>query len=319
MTFGNSINFTSAGLFSKIWIQIAVAIICFGSVSAILAQSTVTQNSSDTITVEDAPEQEIITLSKNVIVRKSARGVLVFGGDIFIDGNVSGDVAAIGGSVIQKKNGRISGDVIVIGGTYIHEDNHPLRSEGRETLVYAGYEEELRALAKDPFLLLAPALSWSFLIQRVFSLFFWFVVGLLVTMISPGAVSRAVARTGIAPLSIVAIGAAGLVLLTVGVIAGVGIFPGFISGILGLMAFFVIILTYVFGRTVFQLIVGKWILRTLAPERKPSESIAILIGASFWTFVLSMPLVWVAALFVLFSAGIGMIVTAKRQSMWKTA
>ncbi len=238
MTFENSVNLFTTGFFVKIRQQTAVAVSCLILATVVAAQPVLTQNSPNTITIEDAPEQEIITLSKNVIVKKSARGVLVFGGDVFVEGNISGDVAAIGGSVIQKKNGKISGDVIVIGGTYVYEDTQPLRVSGRETLVYAGYEEELRALAKDPYLLVAPALSWSFLIQRIFSLLFWFLVGLLVTFVSPGAVSRAVVRCRLAPLSIVAIGAAGLVLLTVGVIASVGIFPGFISGILGLMAFF---------------------------------------------------------------------------------
>ena len=44
------------------------------------------------------------------------------GGDVIVEGVVEGDVATIGGSVIQKAGSRIGGDVIVLGGTYRSED-----------------------------------------------------------------------------------------------------------------------------------------------------------------------------------------------------
>jgi len=299
------------------WLLIVTACLC--CISGVIGQTKISQSAPETITIENAPDQEVIAVAKNVLVKKSARGVLVFGGDAIIEGQISGDVAVIGGSVIQKSGGRISGDVFVFGGSYRPESGEPLRSPGRETLVYAGYEAELREYARNPSLLFSPAISWSFLIQRLFSLLFWFVVGFLMTLISPGGVSRAVTRFRVSGLNVFAIGAAGFLLLTIGVIASVAVFPGFVGGLLGLMAFVLIILAYVFGRVVLQVSTGKWFLRLFNWDKKPSETLAILIGAFLWTLILSLPFIWVAALFVLFSMGIGLVLTVRKENGWKAA
>lgn len=277
------------------------------------------ENSNETLIIENAPDQEVISFAKNVVVKQNARGVLVFGGDAIIEGEISGDVATIGGSIIQKQDAKIMGDVIVIGGSYKPESRSPIRAPGRETLVYAGYEEELRSYAKNPSLLLSPQFSWGFLIQRIFSLIFWFVLGFLLTLVSPGAVSRAVTRYRVAPVNVFLFGAAGFLLTTIGVITSVAVFPGFISGLLSLMAFVSIILAYVFGRVVMQVSIGKWILRLFNPDSKPSETFAILIGALFWTLLLSLPFVWVIALFVLFAASVGLVLTVRKNSHWNPA
>src|SRR5262249_32879612 len=54
-------------------------------------------------------------------------GAIAFGGDVIIEGSVDGDVAAIGGSVIQREGARIGGDVIVLGGIYHHGKAAPDR------------------------------------------------------------------------------------------------------------------------------------------------------------------------------------------------
>ena len=69
-----------------------------------------------TVIVNDAPEQEVFAIGKSVIVERRAKGVLAIGGDITVNGRIEGDVAAIGGNVIQKENAYIGGDIIVFGG-----------------------------------------------------------------------------------------------------------------------------------------------------------------------------------------------------------
>ena len=301
------------------WQRLMFLTVCLFCIPGVVAQTSISNTRPETVTIENAPDQEVIAVAKNVIVRQKARGVLVFGGDAIIEGEITGDVAAIGGSVIQKEKGRISGDVFVIGGRYLPEATEPLRMQGRETLIYAGYENELRDYSRNPSLLFSPTISWNFLIQRIFSLLFWFAVGFLFTLISPGAVSRAVTRYRVATLNVFALGIAGFMLVTIGVITSVAIFPGFVSGLLGLMAFVLIILTYVFGRVVLQVSFGKWFLRLFNPEKKPSDTFVILIGAFFWTLLLSLPFVWVAALFVLFSLSVGLVLTVRKNGQWKTA
>jgi hypothetical protein len=152
----------------------AFAVILFTSV---LAFSQISQT-DNTIMVDDAPDMEVIAYGKTIIVRKQAKGVLSFGGDVIVEGKVYGDVASVGGSVIQREGAYIGGDVFSVGGAYKPESATPLREPGRETIMFAGYEEEIRGLAQNPTSLLSPSLSPAFFAQRLFSVLFWFVVSL---------------------------------------------------------------------------------------------------------------------------------------------
>ena len=287
--------------------------------SAIFSQTTLSQPDNETLIVEDAPEMEVFAFGKTVIVKKQAKGVLSFGGDVIVEGHVSGEVATIGGSVIQKEGAFIGGDVIVFGGSYRPENRDPLRNEGKETVVYAGYEEEIRDLAKNPSQIFSPEFSVAFLVQRLLSLLFWFSVSLVVSFITPGAVSRAVARVQLSPLKVFGIGGLSFTVVTLGVMLSLGLLPGFVSGIIGLMAFVVVMLAYVFGRVVLQAGVGKYIVRRVS-GRKPSETLSLLTGALFWTMLLSVPYVWTIALFVLFIASLGLVFTARSKSAsWESA
>ncbi|MBK6590213.1 MAG: hypothetical protein IPG22_18185 [Acidobacteria bacterium] len=89
-----------------------------------------TSEDQTTVIVNDAPEQDVISFGKSVIVIKRAKGVLVVGGDITVEGRVEGDVATIGGNIVQKENAYIGGEVIAIGGSYKPESTSPLREAG---------------------------------------------------------------------------------------------------------------------------------------------------------------------------------------------
>ncbi len=284
---------------------------------SIYSQTNLTQPDENTLIVNDAPEMEIFAFGKKVIVEKRAKGVLSFGGDVIIKGKVDGDVATVGGSVIQKENGFIGGDVIILGGKYLPEAKSPLRNKGKETVMYAGYEEELRNMTKNPSQIFSPTLSWSFIVQRILSLLFWFAIGLGLTTITPNAVSRSVARFQLSTLKVLGIGALAFTVSTIGVIVSFGFLPSYIGAIVGIMAFALIMLAYVFGRVTLQVSLGKWILKKFSSEKKPSETIAVLVGAFIWTLLLSIPYIWTLAVFVLFAASLGLVLTARSKSGWE--
>ena len=272
----------------------------------------------ETFVVEDAPDQEIVCYGKTVLVKGRAQGVLAIGGNVIVEGEVSGDVGAIGGSVIQRNGAYIGGDVLIVGGTYKPETTDPLRGEGKKTVMYAGYEEELRSMTKDPTMLFAPSLSLSFLAQRILSVLFWFVVSLGLATIAPGAVSRAVAKFQLSVLKLVAIGAAAFLATTIGVIGSLKILPSHLSVVVGIMAFVLMLLAYVFGRVALSVALGKLIQKRILGDHGQSETLAILIGVVGWTVLLSIPYVWTIALFVLFAAGLGLVLTARSQRGWQT-
>jgi hypothetical protein len=288
------------------------------AVFTLYAQTSVSLNPDEnTLIVEDARESDIFSFGKNVIVKQNAKGVLAFGGDVIVEGRVEGDVATIGGSIIQKETAFIGGDVITFGGTYRHESRTPLRNEGKETIMYAGYEEELRNLTQNPSQLFAPSFSWAFFAQRILSLLFWFIVSLALTTIAPGAVSRGVARFQLSKLKVFAIGSVGFLLTTVGVMASLSFLPNYLSALASLMAFILLVLGYVYGRVALQVSIGKQLQKHLLPDNKHSETFALLIGAFVWTFLLSIPYLWTFALIALIAASVGLVLTARSTNNWQ--
>lgn len=284
----------------------------------IFSQTSITvQPDEKTIIIEDAPEMEVLAFGKTVIVKKEAKGVFSFGGDVIVEGRVSGDVGTIGGTIIQKENAFIGGAVMAFGGSYKPESKTPLRNPNTETVMYAGYEEELRNLTQNPGRLFSPEYSWAFLAQRFLSVLFWFVLTFVFITLAPGAVSRAVARFQISTLKVVAVGFSSFVATTLGVMASLSFLPNYLSAIVSLMLFVFLLLGYVFGRIALQVSIGKQLQKRFLPESKQSETLAILIGVVFWTVFLSVPYFWIIALLALLSASIGLILTARSTSGWQ--
>ena len=278
---------------------------------------SIEQPDDKTIIINDAKESEVFSFGKTVVVRQHAKGVLAFGGDIIVEGKIDGDVATIGGSVIQKENAFIGGDVIIFGGNYRPESANPLRNPDKETVMYAGYEDELRNLTQNPIQLFSPSFSWAFLAQRLLSVLFWFIISLAFTTLAPGAVGRAIARFRLSTLKVIGIGFSAFLVTTLGVIACLSFLPNYVSAIVSLMAFVLLMLGYVFGRVALQLSVGKQLQKRFLPENRQSETLAILIGVLVWTLLLSVPYLWTLALIALLSASLGLVLTARATNGWQ--
>lgn len=264
----------------------------------------------ETLIVEDTQDTEVIAFGKTVVVKERAKGVFTFGGDIIVEGRVEGDVGAIGGSVIQKKDAFIGGDVIIIGGSYRPEIDKPLRNEGKETVMVGVFEDEIRNFARNPAELFSPDLSIAFFAQRVLSILFWFILSLSLATIAPGAVSRSAARLQLSTLKIAAFGFFAFIAVTIAVVASISLLPNYISGVFGLMAFVLVMLAYAFGRVTLHVSTGKYLQKILLPEQYRSETLSILIGVVAWTVLLSLPYIWPFALLALFGSGIGLVLTA---------
>jgi hypothetical protein len=270
-----------------------------------------------TVIINDAPDQEVYVFGKSVIVNQSAKGVLAVGGDVIIEGRIEGDVATIGGNVIQKENAYIGGDIIVFGGSYKPESANPLRQEGRETVTFGVFEEEMRNLGQNPSQIFAPAFTFAFVAQRLVLALFWFIITLVMATIAPGAVSRAVARMQLSGLKITALGSAVFVAILTLAIGGAMLLPDYLSVTLAFMGILLLTLGYVFGRVTLQVSFGKLIQKHLFPENNRSETLAILAGVVFWTVLLSLPFIWIFALFAVLVVGIGLILTGRPSNRWQ--
>lgn len=307
------------GLVSIVQVFAVLAVLMMTLAAGAAAGPQSTQDDEKTLVIESSPDMEIISFSKKVVVKNEAKGVLVFGADVVVEGRVSGDVAAIGGSIIQRERSYIGGDVIVVGGKYMPDSSDPQRAEGKQTIIFAAYEQELRELALNPLQVFSPAFTVAFVALRLVSLLFWFVISMLFTTIAPGAVSRAVGRVNLSAGRVIAIGLFVFIAAIVFGIAGSQLMPTYLTAVLLPMLFLMLMLAYVFGRVAMHAVAGKLIYKHLLPEKGRSEAVSMFAGVFVWTVLLSVPYIWTFALLALFSAGIGLVLTARSTSSWSTS
>src|SRR5437016_12854878 len=163
-------------------------------------------------------------------------GAIAFGGDVIVEGSVDGDVAAIGGSVIQREGSRIGGDVIVVGGIYHHGKAAPGRDPQSVTIMYAGYEDQLRHVMRDPFSLLRPQFTTAFFGTRLLAILVWFIISLALTAVMPNTVSRAVARLQLTSLRVAIISLVGSIAVGLGVPLLLLVLPSILGAVVLIIA-----------------------------------------------------------------------------------
>ncbi|MFL6337457.1 MAG: hypothetical protein ACJ754_29505 [Pyrinomonadaceae bacterium] len=259
--------------------------------------------------IEGRQAGDVFGMGRSVRVRGDVRGVIAFGGDVIVEGRVEGDAAAVGGSVIQLNGSHIGGDVIVFGGAYRNEGGD--RGATGKTVMVAGYEQELRELARNPASILTPGFSLAFVGWRLLAVLFWFVVSIALTAVSPGAVGRAAARLQLTFTRVALIGLVGGGVMGPGVIAALKYLPPALSALVSVTAFLLLLLSYLFGRVVIHAATGRWLQRVLLPENRRSQSVALLLGAAFWAVVLALPYVWPFVVFALVVLSLGLSLTAR--------
>jgi hypothetical protein len=244
-------------------------------------------------------------------------GAFALGGDVIVQGIVEGDVAAIGGSVIQLEGARIGGDVMVIGGTYRHIDAVPLRHPGTQTIMLAGYEQELRNIVRNPKDLLAPNWSARSIGLRILAILFWFIVSLAVTAAMPGTISRGIARLQLTSLRVAFIGILGVIAIGPGAILSLRYLPTPISALVGLMALLLILIAGLFGRVMIYAATGRWLQRHLLKHNTNSEAVALLLGTIVWILLSSLPYVWPFVVAIVWVLSLGLALTARYRVGWK--
>lgn len=281
------------------------------------AQGSIGESTADAAyVVEGTSDTMAYGLGRSLRINGTVReGAISLGGDVIVQGTVEGDVAAIGGSVVQLEGSRIGGDVIVVGGTYRHVDKTPNRSS-RTTIMYTGYEQELRNMMRDPSDLLTPRWSPAYIGLRLLALLFWFIVSLALTAAMPGTISRGIARLQLTSLRVAVIGFVGAVVIGVGVPFSLHYLPAPIGLAVGCMALLLIVVAGVFGRVIIYAATGRWLQRKHFPFGKNSESVALLLGTSFWIIISSLPYIWPLAIGVILVTSLGLALTARYRVGW---
>jgi hypothetical protein len=271
------------------------------------------------VLVTGVTDSTVFGLGQSLKISGTVKGAISFGGDVIVEGVVEGDVAAIGGSVIQSDGSRIDGDVIVIGGTYQHGDKLANRNPASMTIMYAGYQQELRDMMRNPSGLLQPRWSSSYVGLRLLAVLFWFVVSLALTAAMPGTISRGVARLQLTSLRVATIGLIGAVVIGAGVEICLWVLPQTISVLVGLLALILIFLAGLFGRVILYAATGRWLQRKYFPVGRNSEAVALLLGTTFWVTVASLPYIWPLVVCVIVVISLGLALTARYRVGWRRA
>jgi hypothetical protein len=301
---------------------ILCAIFCAGvAVYARTPSVRVAENDPTTLIVEGDDTDDVFGMGRSVIVRGRVKhGVMAFGGDVFVEpqGRVEGDVGVIGGTITQRENSYIGGDVLVIGGAYHHGKTAPGRNPASKTIMYSGYEEELRELGRNPLSLLEPKWTMSSFGLRVLSILFWFIISLGLTAATPGAISRAATRLQLTSLRVAVIGLLATIVLAFGVPVALHLLPPALGLFVGALSLLLLFVGYLFGRVAIHAATGRWLQRLLLSEEQRSESVALLLGATLWAVVLSLPYLWAFAVAGLVVTSLGLALTVRYRIGWKS-
>ena len=274
------------------------------------------QNAKETLVISGSNEGPVVGIGKSVRITGSAQEAVSIGGDVIVEGVVDGDVAAVGGSVIQKAGARIGGDVMVIGGSYRAEDPHPNRKPEAMTMMYAGYEQELRNMMNNPTGIFSPRWTSTYLGTRLLVVLFWFLVSLGFTVVMPGTISRGVARLQLTSLRVATIGLIGLVVLLGVLPLCLWIMPQPVQVMVGLLALLLLLVSGVFGRVILYAATGRWLQRKYLAIGKNSEAVALLLGTSFWVLLTSLPYVWPFIAVFMLIISFGLALTARYRVGW---
>ena len=274
------------------------------------------QSADKVVVVAGTNEGTVFGLGNSLRITGTVKqGAMSFGGDVIVEGVVEGDVATIGGSVIQKPGSRIGGDIIVLGGTYQADPSAQHPSEAM-TMMYAGYQQELRDMMRNPTGLFTPHWTPTYLGTRLLVVLFWFLVALAFTAAMPGTISRGVARLQLTSLRVAAIGLIGVVVLFGSVLLCLWIMPEPVRVLVGLLALLLWLVASLFGRVILYAATGRWIQRKYAPIGKNSEAVALLLGTSFWVLLTSLPYVWPFMATFILIISFGLALTARYRVGW---
>jgi hypothetical protein len=298
----------------------ALGLLCSILLMVVAIQAQVSSDpkpGDDPYVVEGVSETIAYGLGRSIKITGTVKnGAIALGGDVIVQGTVEGDVAAIGGSVIQLEGSRIGGDVIVVGGAYRHGATTPNRSSSSTTIMYAGYEQELRNMMRNPSELVTPRWSPTYVGLRILAVLFWFIVSLALTAAMPRTISRGIARLQLTLFRVAAIGFLGAVIIGAGVPFSLHYLPTPISAVVGLIALSLIVVAGLFGRVVIFAATGRWLQRRFLPIGKTSEAVALLLGTSFWIALSSLPYIWPLVVAVVIVTSLGLALTARYRAGW---
>ena len=85
------------------------------------------------------------------------------------------------------------------------------------------------------------------------------------------------------------------------------------------MALLLILIAGLFGRVIIYAATGRWLQRKFLKAGRNSESVALLLGTSFWITLSSLPYVWPFVVAVVLVTSLGLALTARYRVGWRAS
>jgi hypothetical protein len=143
------------------------------------------------------------------------------------------------------------------------------------------------------------------------------VVSLALTAAMPGTISRGITRLQLTSLRVALIGFIGVVAIGPGTLLSLRYLPTPVGVVIGLLALILILVAGLFGRVIIYAATGRWIQRKFVNKTKNSETVALLLGTTFWILISSIPYIWPFVVAVVWVLSLGLALTARYRVGWK--
>lgn len=264
----------------------------------------------DIVVEQDEIQDNVVGLGGEILIKgKVTENVMAFGGTIIVEGKVEGSVVGFGAAIRLEPTAKVDGDVISLGGTLEKEIGSVI--EGDTVL----FDFESMAGIRDFFkegmggvfgMKIIPVL----LIIKLFTLFVWFILAILLAAVFPRQISFASSqiRTQFWPVF-------GIGILSIIIFTGLVIFSAFLSliliGIPILIALvFLGIAIKIFGRIVLFHLLGESLSRAFG-SRNPSVIGAVIVGFILIGLIGFIPIFGSLFYFVLSIIGWGAVIRTK--------
>ncbi len=283
-------------------------IFMLGGVSPLLGQGFILQK--DIVVEYDEVQDNVVGLGGEILIKGIVHeNAMAFGGKIIVEGEVQGSVVGFGAEIVIKSSAEVDGDVISLGGTIDKEYGCLI---GGDTVQFdletsAGIQKFFKEGLGGVFgMKLIPLL----LIIKLFTLFIWFILAVLLAAVFPRPIVYASSqiRTQFWPVF-------GTGVLSIIIFTGLVVFSAFLSliliGIPILIALvFLGIVIKIFGRVVLFHLFGESISKALG-SKNSSVIGAVILGFILVSFIGFIPIFGSLFYFVLSILGWGAVIRTK--------
>jgi len=264
----------------------------------------------DIVVEENEIQDNVVGLGGEILIKGIVtENVMAFGGTIIVEGEVQGSVVGFGAEITLRPTAEINGDVVSLGGSI----NKELGSVIDGDTVHFDFESTagIRDFFKEGLggvfgMKIIPLL----LIIKLFMLFIWFILAILLAVVFPRQISFASSqiRTQFWPVF-------GTGILSIIIFTGLIVFSAFLSliliGIPILIALvFLGIVIKIFGRVVLFNFFGENLSKALG-SKNPSVIGAVILGFVFVSFIGFIPIFGSLSYFVLSILGWGAVIRTK--------